>query len=379
MKTHWSTVTIVQRILPHYRIPFFRKLAEELLKSRIELQLIYGQESRSAVPVSVPINDSWAYRIRNIYLHLPKVELVWQPCLSRLSGSDLIVVEQSNRLLINYLLLAKLINRQGRLAYWGHGRNMQARQPDRWREKIKRKFADKVDWWFAYTKMSTDIIIAAGFDAAKMTTVENTIDTQVFADHLANITLEQLKNIKATLQIKSENICLYCGGMYPEKEIDFLISACIRIREIIPDFHMIVVGSGPDQYKVEQAARSYPWLCYVGAKYGKELAPYFSLAKAFLLPGLVGLAIIDSFVAQVPLVTTNITTHSPEIAFLKNNNNGIITAFALEDYVNAVCELLRSDAYLRTLQAGCAHSAQRYTLTRMVNNFADGVRRCLSI
>lgn len=379
MSSHVTTVTIVQRILPHYRIPFFRKLAEELRKSQIVLQLIYGQESKGMVPVSIPINEPWAYRIHNIYLNFPGMELVWQPCLSRLASSDLIVIEQSNRLLTNYLLISKLINRHCKLAYWGHGKNMQVKKERSWREQFKRKLIGKVDWWFAYTKISADIVAAAGFDASKITTVENTIDTQVFAEHLATVSQEQIKNIEAGLQIKSENICLYCGGMYPEKEIDFLISACLRIREIIPDFHMIFIGSGPDQYKVEQAAKFYPWLHHVGAKYGKELASYFRLAKAHLLPGAIGLAIIDSFIAQIPLITTNITTHGPEIAFLKNNGNGIVTAFVLEDYVYAVCELLRSDSRLKTLQAGCAQSAQQYTLARMVDNFADGIKSCLSI
>ena len=48
-------VTIIQRILPHYRIPFFEALHRELGHAGIELQLIYGQEYPGTVPRSEPL------------------------------------------------------------------------------------------------------------------------------------------------------------------------------------------------------------------------------------------------------------------------------------------------------------------------------------
>lgn len=95
-------VTIIQRILPHYRIPFFEALHHELVRTGIELQLIYGQEHPGAVPRSERLSHPWTTRIENRYFNTPFGQLVWQPCLNHLEDSDLIVFEQANSLLLNY-------------------------------------------------------------------------------------------------------------------------------------------------------------------------------------------------------------------------------------------------------------------------------------
>jgi len=96
------------------------------------------------------------------------------------------------------------------------------------------------------------------------------------------------------------------------------------------------------------------------------------------MPGLVGLVIIDSFITQLPLFTTDNNIHSPEIAYLVNGVNGIMTANTLDDHVNAVAKVLTDDIYLRHLQKGCAVSEEKYTLDNMINHFATGIRQCLA-
>jgi hypothetical protein len=55
------------------------------------------------------------------------------------------------------------------------------------------------------------------------------------------------------------------------------------------------------------------------------------------MPGLVGLVIIDNFVTQLPMFTTdnNNNIHSPEVSYLQNDVNGVMTANTLDDYVDA--------------------------------------------
>src|SRR5690349_11130674 len=143
-------VTIVQRILPHYRIAFFERLHEQLAMCGIELELVYGQELPGTVPRTVPLQAPWALQIKNRYLALGSSELIWQPCLANLRGSDLIIVEQSNRLVLNYWLQLRRSFSRPMLGFWGHGRNMQSRRPQGLRERLKTSLARHVDWWFAY-------------------------------------------------------------------------------------------------------------------------------------------------------------------------------------------------------------------------------------
>ena len=65
-------VVIIQRIMPHYRIPFFERLSQLLLKNNIELKVIYGQHRKNTVPKSIDVNRPWAEKIHNIYLFSEK-------------------------------------------------------------------------------------------------------------------------------------------------------------------------------------------------------------------------------------------------------------------------------------------------------------------
>ena len=96
-----------------------------------------------------------------------------------------------------------------------------------------------------------------------------------------------------------------------------------------------------------------------------------------LNPGLVGLGILDAFVCGVPMLSTDCGIHSPEIAYLENGVNGVMTADDLSAYVWASVNLLRDTQALGALRTGCVASAQEYTVENMARRFADGVTGCL--
>lgn len=370
-------VTIVQRVLPHYRIPVFRRMREALLGDDIQLELAYGQEYPGTVPKTVALHEPWAFRVHNTYLKIPGMEMVWQPCLPQLRGSALIIVEQASRLLLNYLLLSRLAAKGAKIAYWGHGKNFQGTAGSL-RERFKGLQVRRPDWWFTYTDAGTEIVAGAGFPRERITTVQNSIDTRELQDAKAQITAADLEAARRELGLGPHaRACVYCGGMYPDKRIGFLLDACRLIREAIPDFHMIFIGDGPEQGQVEEAARQLSWIRYVGPRFGKERLSCFLLSRAQLMPGLVGLAIIDSFVTEVPLITTEIPWHSPEIAYLRHGANGLIAPDSTRAFAEAVTGYLRSASLQDQLRAGCRESAARYTIERMVGNFAGGIRACL--
>ena len=71
----------------------------------------------------------------------------------------------------------------------------------------------------------------------------------------------------------------------------------------------------------------------LGVRKGQAKADVLALAKVMINPGVVGLNILDSFVAGVPMITTNCKGHGPEIAYLTNGENGLMTTTSLDDYV----------------------------------------------
>lgn len=373
-----SKVTIIQRIVPHYRVPFFEALHQELAHAGVELQLIYGQEYPGTVPRSELMTHPWTIRIENRYLNTPLGQVVWQGCLSHLEDSDLIVFEQANSLLLNYWLMGSRGRRKCRLAFWGHGRNFQARSGYSLREGLKKWFINQVDWWFAYTESSAKTVRESGFPTGRITVVQNAIDTNELESALAGVTQADLNKLRTHLGIADDPVALYCGGLYAGKQLDFLIAACEAIRQRISNFHMIFVGNGPEQGKVEQAAQEHGWIHYVGPRFGRDRAMYFLVSQALLMPGLVGLAIVDSFVARTPLFTTDIRSHSPEISYLQHGINGVVAPFSISHYANAVAEFFESEELQKRLREGCHRAARVYTFEHFVERFASGIVHCLA-
>ena len=371
-------VTIIQRILPHYRVPFFEALHRELAGAGIELQLIYGQEYPGTVPRSEKLEYPWSVRIENRYLNTPFGQLVWQACIRYLQDSDLIVVEQSNSLLLNYWLMIRRRLCQHLLAFWGHGRNFQAPLGYSLRENLKKWFINKVDWWFAYTKASADLIRESGFSPDRITIVQNAIDTNELGSALRGVTQADLSGLRAHLSLPDDHVALYCGGMYAGKQLDFLLDACQMIRKRVSDFHIILIGNGPEQEKIERAAQEHDWIHYVGQKFGRDRAVYFRASRVLLMQGLVGLAIVDSFVARTPLFTTDIHAHSPEISYLEHGVNGVMTPFVINNYGDAVAQFFESEEMQTRLREGCQRCAEVYTFEHFVEHFASGIVSCLA-
>ena len=367
-------VIIIQRRLVHYRVPLFTLLRDELAARDIRLEVLVGQ----GTPAEEKKHDvgelSWAKQIPTHYFAGGR--LCWQSVHGHLGDADMVIVTQENKLLHNHLLL--LWPRRFRLAFWGHGANLQSNNPTALKECFKRWTTNRVDWWFAYTKMSADLVTAAGFPAHRITVLNNAVDTSELRRQRDSLTAEEKLALRCSLDCGEGPVGVFVGSLYAAKRLDFLFAAAEAIRQEVADFHLLIVGEGPDRDKVRAWCDAHPWAHWAGARFGREKAAYLSIAQVMLNPGLVGLGILDALVCGVPMLTTDCGIHSPEIAYLKNWRNGVVTANALEDYVAAAVHLLRDTAALGVFRAGCAASAAEYTLEHMARRFAHGIETALS-
>ena len=320
-------VLIAYKYVPQYRAPFFDQLRATLAAEDIALTLVYGDPTPDEASKKDASRLPWATYLPSRSFVLRGRCLLYQPFLRLSKGFDLIVIEQANRLLINPVLV--LLNRLGlrRVAYWGHGKNVQTREPGpaRW---LKSFLSTNVAWWFAYNETSAEVVMKLGYPSDRITRVMNTIDNQKLASDLDSVTDAEVAALRQRLGLETQHVCLYIGGMYDLKRLDFLLEALLEIRRRLPDFRMIFLGSGVEKGKVEAFAGEHPWCSFEGSRFGREKATYMKVGRLILMPGLVGLAVIDSFIAGLPIVTTNLSYHSPEIEYLQSGSNGVMVQVA---------------------------------------------------
>lgn len=372
-KAHQRKVVVVQRRLTHYRVPFFECLREELSSRDVQLILAHGEPTQSERKKNDEGVLPWAVRLPTKYWLDGK--LCWLDHSVAGTQHDLVVLTPENKMLSN--LPQQYGARGKRVALWGHGANLQG-NPTSYREKFKRIVARQADWWFAYTDMSLPLIERTGYPQNRVTILNNSVDTAEMAAMRQNVTPAALQQLKFDLGIQGDSVGIFVGSLYSEKRVEFMLEAATAIHARLPEFEFLVVGSGPQQTLVENFCRQYTWVKYLGVRKGQAKVDAMALAKVMINPGLVGLGILDSFVCGVPMLTTDCGLHSPEIVYLENGVNGLMTPNTTDDYVSAVVALLADEASLAKLKAGCETSAKTYTVENMARNFADGVLGCLA-
>ena len=366
-------VLIIQEHLPHYRVPFFDGLKESLAAVGVRLDLVCNQRQASQY---VAGGLSWATPVR-----MPRWRgLVWHcDTLRQALASDLVIAPQEVKYLVP--LLAWVISRmtRTRFAFWGHGKNFQARNSNSITERLKRLISRRVDWWFAYNDLSAGVVRDVGFPPARITTVGNAIDTTSLHKRRQSLDEAELAAIRAELRLRSDNVAVYTGGLYPNKRIGLLIDAAILIRQQLPDFELIVIGDGSERWRVSAAAAEHPWIHDVGQKDDNDKVPYWALSKLLLMPGGVGLVVLDAFALGVPIVTTETHLHGPEFDYLENGVNGWVVGCgeSAQLYASAVVELLLDPERLEQLRQGALAAAPKYSIEKMVANFTAGINRAL--
>jgi glycosyltransferase involved in cell wall biosynthesis len=372
-------VVFLTATLPQYRLSFHDNVRTRLADQGIQYELIFGQPNMVEAEKEHFASLLWGKRIVNRYLKLGPFTAVWQPALKDIQDSDLVILGQENRLLINYVLQTLRRIFRPKIALWGHGRNFQPSRQAWFTEYWKRHWATRCDWWFAYTEHTRRLVEQYGFPAKRITVFHNAIDTSEIRRLSSEMDARRLDTLRRRLGLGTNHIGVYVGGLYDHKRIDFLVAAAMEVRRRVPDFVLIVVGSGVDRVRVEAAAKAYPWICYLGPLFGREKVEILQLGRVFMMPGLTGLAILDCAAAGLPIVTTAYPFHSPEITYLESGRNG----FMVQDwrnpvaYADAVVRVLLDDMLYVKLRNGAVEVGNIYTIERMVDCFSAGVLRAL--
>lgn len=378
--TSRKKVVVLQHRLLHYRVKLFENLRVMLSESGIDFRLVHGQATADELKKNDTGTIGWADEVVNRYLRILGRDVLWQPFPRFHADASLIVLMQENRLISNYPFLFSPRDSGRRIAYWGHGRNLQSESPRGLRERWKASMVSKVDWWFAYTDLTKGILESDGFPADRISVLNNAIDNESFQRDLASVSDAEIANLRASFGVGTAGaIGIFCGSLYPIKKIGYMIAAADRIRAERSDFSLVVIGDGPSAEEIKAAASRRPWLHWVGVKHGRDKAAYFRMADVVFNPGAVGLHVLDALCSSTPMITTRAAQHGPEIAYLRNGHNGIVVDGESEDYALAVLSLLRDRRRLDEFKRSAGQDAALYTLDNMAERFSAGVMRCLSL
>ena len=246
---------------------------------------------------------------------------------------------------------------------------------DSLKEAVTRRMMRRGDWWFAYARArATTYSSRAAQD--RITVLDNSVDVAAFRADLESVGADKLQAFAQRHGISpAAPVGLLCGGLHRGKRLEFLFESLRLVHQRRPDFQLIVVGDGSCRDVVARAAAREPRIRYLGALFGREKARCFLLSRVFLCPGLVGLGIQEAFAAGLPLLTTDIPNHGPEIDYLRPGINGLRTDDDPRAYAQAVTELLGNEERLTSLGGAAREDARHYSIDGMAERFARAFDR----
>jgi glycosyltransferase involved in cell wall biosynthesis len=387
------SVAYVARYIPHYRVEFLNGLEERLKGSSIGLT-VFSDHAPSKTFLADGVDQiNSAVSVPNYHFglrHILSQRFIksggksmrppyWQPIFRRLLSYDLVIVEQSNSALLNYPLIARrrLLGGSPRVAFYGHGVHLQRDEegPFDW---VKKTQARHVDHWFAYTQLSADIIREFKINDDIVTTVNNSIDT-------THVRMAGMMDAVAKAQIKQQlglgdsRVVVFCARLSINKALPFVVEACRIARTKFPNFSLLVIGDGYHGPWLREQAANESWIRPLGALYGPEKAEILAISDVFLLPSMVGLSILDGLAAGLPVITARFGNHCPEIAYLHDGINGVMTDATPEAYADAIVRLLRDEEQRKAMSVAARQTAEQYSVEAMIENFAGGIERVLAV
>jgi len=368
-------IVIFQPMLKQYRVPLFERMGQQLTEQGHELRVVCGSPPAHEQSKGDNVISSNRYCLVENSHWFMNGKLHFLPhALTHIFWADFVITEQANKHIHNYFLIMFRMLGIKNFSYWGHGQNRQG-NPGSWLEKIKKMLATQCDWWFAYTQGVANYIATLGYPDQKITALNNSIDTSEFKKLLAEQPPDKVAEFKRQLAIDhNARIGLFCGSLYADKKLDFLLNAALLIHQKNPNFVLLIVGNGNDRTLVEDFSKRQSFIKYLGPLFGEQKALAFKSAELFLCPGLVGLAILDAFTATLPLITSNIANHSPEIEYLQHGFNGVMTAPFEDDYAQAVVDILNAPEILLQMRKNAQTSGSHFSIENMAEHFVAGIQ-----
>lgn len=371
MQTHPNpAVLVIQEQVPPYRVPFFRYLADELARRQLQLCVV------SSTCLPRPAELGFHHR------HVP-------PSRTGLSALPLIRRERPQALVLPHsghfaplaVAASSLRIRGQKQLFWGMGLArrygvgpvsdqsaadahlygyVSARDRRLAGEAVRRLMLRTCDHYLSYTQASTSNLIDNGFDSAKVTTLNNAVERLALRSEVSDARRKPLH-------------ALFVASLVDDKEPLTAVAIIDRLRDICPGASLHIAGDGPLRSQCEAAARQYDWVHYHGPKRGNELKDVALTSDLALLPGRVGLAIVEMASVGLPLATLATSLHGAEISYMRDGVNGLFLSPDLDKAAKQLDSLLTDRPALDRMRTQALAIADQHTVHDMAANYANGV------
>jgi glycosyltransferase involved in cell wall biosynthesis len=340
----------------------------------IDIRIVAGKKLNQ-IQVFESKSEKISSNLKNYSFIFKNHRFYWQKGLFKsikeLNPTNVIIGGPDFHFLSTIFLSLYLLNfTKIKVHFWTHGLSKS-------NSKIKFKFTKylykKASSILTYEKEGKVAIAKKmGIEKIKIIAVKNCLNDW---DYGFNKTTKKFKKEESKLNI------LFSGRLTNQKRVDILIKAIgILVKEDVP-INCIIIGDGLNKMYLEELTNELSLnevVKFKGALYDADVEVYFKAADLFVLPGKVGLSIVHALSYGLPIITTNLPIHSPEVAILTQDNNAFFfKGESPEELAKTLMKYSQQEPNDKAfLKSNCIESVIQngYIPERMKRNFINALK-----
>lgn len=227
-------------------------------------------------------------------------------------------------------------------------------------------FIKRADAVITFADDGKDILISKKIDEQKIFSARNTLDTDKLLELKTQVSATFNKRQFIATKFPgcihdNELILLFCGRLIKKKHPYAMIDLVKALRDRNINVKLFVVGDGEEkQGMINESANQAlsKFIYFSGSVFDDRLfTEYFLASDLLIIPGSVGLSIINAFANDLPLITAERHAQSPEIHFLKQGINGfMLDEINIQQLADLIEKIHNDPVLLASLKTGAAET-----------------------
>jgi glycosyltransferase involved in cell wall biosynthesis len=372
-----TNILLFQRLIPHYRVPLFRKLYDELGIVVRHSRARKGASLKEQQDIDFP-----TISLPRLYIGKAPTSMIQCILPTLLKQKPHIVITEFSLQYMTFWLLMLLRPFFGyKLVVWTHGvKSKELLHPfTTFRSKIQLWVYQHAHAIILYSEGNKRILSKHVNKPEKIFVAGNTLDTEKLEEIYGGLAKAGKSRIKKQLGFTHRHNLVFIGRLLKRKRLDILFEAFELIQDQF-DVGIHIIGDGPEKEFVRHFKKESENIIYHGAINDLELSSkYLFASELMIMPGYVGLSVVHAMAMGCPVITCRQDEkgpyHGPESAYIEHMENGILCDYTSKAVALEITKLLNNPELLQIISVNARKKIQGEA---SVDNFIDGFRQTLN-
>jgi len=337
-------VAITQPYVPAYREHLFGLVVEGLDERGVDVHVFYGgdpEQMRRRRGRGDMVEAPWATEVpvRVVRVGPGGGHLVRRAIPTGWRDAVLVTEMQAGNL---DALAAALRGRP--YVTWGHGASYTADEvtlAGRWEAWLNRRARHVLTYTEAGRR---HVLETARVPADRVTSFGNSTDTRTLRRELVALDDRDLAAYRDAVGLPGDaRAALLLGALNEHKLPDLVVGTVREVLRRDPDVWLLVAGDGPARRVFEDLAAETGRVVVLGQVDARGTARAAAVSRLLLNPGRVGLVAVDALALGLPVLTSDVGRHAPEVEYLTEGSDLFTVSGTPSDLAAAWLRLAATD------------------------------------